>query len=35
VEQGVERELRDAMGSTIYSGTSEIQRNVIAKYLGI
>jgi alkylation response protein AidB-like acyl-CoA dehydrogenase len=31
----VERELRDAMGSTIYSGTSEIQRNVIAKYLGI
>jgi alkylation response protein AidB-like acyl-CoA dehydrogenase len=35
VEQGVERELRDAMGSTIYSGTSEIQRNVIAKCLGI
>ncbi|HMQ46179.1 MAG TPA: acyl-CoA dehydrogenase family protein [Saprospiraceae bacterium] len=25
---------RDAVGSTIYSGTSEIQKNVIAKYLG-
>jgi alkylation response protein AidB-like acyl-CoA dehydrogenase len=35
VEQGIERELRDAMGSTLYSGTSEIQRNVIAKCLGI
>jgi alkylation response protein AidB-like acyl-CoA dehydrogenase len=35
VEQGIERELRDAMASTIYSGTSEIQRNVIAKCLGI
>jgi alkylation response protein AidB-like acyl-CoA dehydrogenase len=35
VEQGVERELRDAAGSTLYSGTSEIQRNIIAKYLGI
>lgn len=35
VEQGIEREMRDAMGSTIYSGTSEIQRNLIAKCLGI
>jgi len=26
----VERELRDAISSTIYSGTSEIQRNIIA-----
>ena len=25
-----ERELRDSVGSTIYSGTSEIQRNIIA-----
>jgi len=33
VEQGIERELRDAMASTLYSGTSEIQRNVIAKCL--
>jgi len=30
-----ERELRDAVGSTIYSGTSEIQRNIIAKRLGL
>jgi alkylation response protein AidB-like acyl-CoA dehydrogenase len=35
VEQGIERELRDAIGSTLYSGTSEIQRNVIAKCLRI
>jgi hypothetical protein len=35
VQQGIERELRDALGSTLYSGTSEIQRNVIAKCLGI
>jgi alkylation response protein AidB-like acyl-CoA dehydrogenase len=35
VEQGIERELRDAMGSTLYSGTTEIQRNLIAKCLGI
>ena len=35
VEQQIERELRDAMGSTLYSGTSEIQRNIIAKSLGL
>ena len=35
VEQGIERDLRDALGSTLYSGTSEIQRNIIAKSLGI
>jgi alkylation response protein AidB-like acyl-CoA dehydrogenase len=35
VEQGLERDLRDAMASTIYSGTSEIQRNLIAKGLGL
>ena len=28
-----ERELRDAVGSTLYSGTSEIQRNIIARGL--
>jgi alkylation response protein AidB-like acyl-CoA dehydrogenase len=28
-----ERELRDAVGSRLYSGTSEIQRNIIAKQL--
>jgi alkylation response protein AidB-like acyl-CoA dehydrogenase len=35
VEQGIERELRDALGSTLYSGTTEIQRNIIAKCLRI
>jgi alkylation response protein AidB-like acyl-CoA dehydrogenase len=35
VEQGIERDLRDALGSTLYSGTSEIQRNIIANSLGI
>jgi alkylation response protein AidB-like acyl-CoA dehydrogenase len=31
----VERALRDALAGTIYSGTSEIQRRVIAKRLGL
>lgn len=31
----VERDLRDAIGGTLYSGTSDIQRNIIARYLGI
>jgi alkylation response protein AidB-like acyl-CoA dehydrogenase len=35
VEQQVERDLRDAVGSTLYSGTSEIQRNIIASRLGL
>lgn len=30
-----ERALRDALASTIYSGTSEIQRNIIARWLGL
>ena len=30
-----ERALRDAVGSTIYSGTSEMQRNIIARWLGL
>jgi L-prolyl-PCP dehydrogenase len=34
-ESGLERELRDALGSRIYSGTSEMQRNVIARELGL
>jgi alkylation response protein AidB-like acyl-CoA dehydrogenase len=34
-EQEVERDLRDAVGSTLYSGTSEIQRNIIARRLGL
>ena len=31
----VERDLRDAVGGTIYSGTSDIQRQVIARLLGL
>ena len=31
----VERDLRDSIASTIYSGTSDIQRNIIARYLGL
>jgi alkylation response protein AidB-like acyl-CoA dehydrogenase len=34
-EQGLERELRDAIGGVFYSGTSDIQRNIIAKGLGL
>jgi len=31
----VERDLRDSVAATLYSGTSEIQRNIIARYLGL
>ena len=34
-EYEVERHLRDSIGSKIYSGTSEIQRNIVAGYLGL
>ncbi len=34
-EQQIERDLRDAVGSGIYSGTSDIQRTLIAKALGL
>lgn len=34
-EYHVERTLRDAIGSTLYSGTSEIQRNIMAGWLGL
>jgi alkylation response protein AidB-like acyl-CoA dehydrogenase len=32
---GVERDLRDAFASRVYSGTSDIQRNIIAAHLGL
>jgi len=35
VEYEVERHLRDAVGSTIYSGTNEMQRTIIARWLGL
>jgi hypothetical protein len=35
VEYEVERALRDAYGAPIYSGTSEVQRNIIAAWLGL
>lgn len=31
----VERDLRDAIGGTLYSGTSDIQRNIIARMMGL
>ncbi len=31
----VERDLRDSIATTIYSGTSDIQRNIIARHLGL
>lgn len=34
-ETGVERDLRDAVGGVLYAGTSDIQRNIIAKLLGV
>ena len=34
-EFGIERDLRDAIGGRIYSGTSEIQRDIIARSLGL
>lgn len=34
-EAGVERMLRDALPSTLFSGTSEIQRDLIARSLGL
>jgi alkylation response protein AidB-like acyl-CoA dehydrogenase len=34
-EYGVERELRDAVPGTLYSGTSEMQRKIIARLMGL
>lgn len=34
-EYGVESQLRDSVGGLIYSGTSDIQRNIIARMLGL
>lgn len=34
-EYELERDVRDAFGGVLYSGTSEIQRNIIARHLGL
>ena len=34
-ETEVERDLRDAIGGVLYAGTSDIQRNIIARLLGV
>lgn len=34
-EYEAERDLRDAVGSTLFSGTSDVQRNLIARSLGL
>jgi alkylation response protein AidB-like acyl-CoA dehydrogenase len=34
-ESELEREVRDAIGSRIYSGTSDIQRNIVAARMGL
>jgi alkylation response protein AidB-like acyl-CoA dehydrogenase len=34
-EYEVERALRDAVGSQLYSGTNDMQRNIIARWLGL
>ena len=31
----IERDLRDAVGGVIYAGTSDVQRNIIARILGL
>jgi alkylation response protein AidB-like acyl-CoA dehydrogenase len=35
VDYGIERDLRDAVGGVLYAGTSDIQRNIIAKMVGL
>jgi len=34
-EYGIEHDLRDAIGGVLYGGTSDIQRNIIARMLGL
>jgi len=34
-EYGIDRDARDAIGGVIYAGTSDIQRNIVARMLGL
>lgn len=34
-ENGIERDLRDAIGGLLYAGTSDIQRNIISGLMGV
>jgi alkylation response protein AidB-like acyl-CoA dehydrogenase len=34
-EYGLEREVRDALGSRLYSGTSELQKTLVSRHLGL
>ncbi len=34
-ENGIEKDLRDAVGGVLYAGTSDIQRNIISNFLGL
>jgi hypothetical protein len=34
-ENGIERDVRDAIASRIYSGTSDLQRNLAARWMGL
>ena len=34
-EYGIERDMRDSLGGLIYSGTSDIQRSIVARVLGL
>ncbi len=35
VDNGLERDVRDALGGVLYAGTSDIQRNIIAGMMGV
>lgn len=35
IEYDVKREFRDAIASTIYSGTTKGQRNIVAVFMGL
>lgn len=34
-DYGIERALRDSIGGVIYSGTNDVQKNIIARWLGL